>query len=129
MDSRLKKLVDFMNAEDWENALRLAGTFPKLGDHRDVIKTAHGAITNPRFYAQIGKDPQAMIDAGIVALKEKFSEYSDYNELIDELQAGREKDMAEWENLTDAEKKQRAKSRELWFHKAQKIKKARKEKG
>ena len=30
--------------------------------------------------------------------------------------------------MTDAEKKQRAKDKELWFHKAQKIKKARKAK-
>ena len=33
---------------------------------------SHGAYTNPRFFAQIGKDVEALKDAGRAALIDRF---------------------------------------------------------
>jgi hypothetical protein len=61
-----------MAANDWRRAISLAARLPRLDRHREAILDAQGAYTNARFYVQIGKDPQALIEAGRVALVERF---------------------------------------------------------
>ena len=61
-----------MAADDWRRAISLAARLPRLDKHREAILDAQGAYTNARFYVQIGKDPQALIEAGRVALIERF---------------------------------------------------------
>lgn len=58
---------------DWTTALRIAARFPQLGSHGPRIVRAHEAGHNPRFYRQIGKDPDALIADGIAALRERYS--------------------------------------------------------
>lgn len=72
---KLKKidiLVKLMLEEKWNDALSLAAKFPELGKHTKVIRTAHDANLNPRFYIQIGKNPEVLRQEGINALKERY---------------------------------------------------------
>jgi hypothetical protein len=62
-----------MDSNDWKKALSIAAKIPRLGAHKDPIIMGHEAYTNPRFYAQIGKDPDVLINEGISALKERYS--------------------------------------------------------
>ena len=62
-----------MATDDWIGALRIANRFARLGKQKEAITRAWAAHTNPNFYRQIGKDPDAMLDAGIVALKSRYS--------------------------------------------------------
>src|ERR1700680_3984375 len=61
-----------MAAGDWRNAIRVAARLPRLDKHRCAILDAQGAYENPRFYAQIGKDAETLIEAGAAALCERF---------------------------------------------------------
>lgn len=55
-------------AGDWQKAFSIAARFPRLGEHRGAILDAHMAFTNPRFLVQIGRDVNACIEAGKLAL-------------------------------------------------------------
>jgi hypothetical protein len=59
-------------AGDWREAIRIAAKFQQLGPHREAITRAWAAIQNPDFYRDIGQDPQALIDAGVAALQERY---------------------------------------------------------
>ena len=74
MIRKIDLLRDAMNAGEWKKALSIAAKFPRLGTQRTQILRGHEAYTNPRFYAQIGKDPEHLIAEGIAALKERYSE-------------------------------------------------------
>jgi hypothetical protein len=82
MDAKLTKLTQHMAKEEWEKALKIAGKFYDLGEHKEVIMLAYQAITNERFHKQIGKDPEKSIEAGIQALKERYPDYLDYGDII-----------------------------------------------
>lgn len=72
MDTKLSKLKAHADMGDWQGALRIAARFPSLGDHRAQIIRAHEAYLRPSFYRQIGKDPEALIAAGIAALRARY---------------------------------------------------------
>src|SRR3984893_10058501 len=61
-----------MAAGDWRNAIRVAARLPRLDKHRAAILDAQGAYENPRFYTQIGKNTETLIEAGAAALCERF---------------------------------------------------------
>lgn len=69
MKTKLSILKEHAAAGNWRKAVSIAAKFPRLGDHRAAILDAQLAYTNPRFVAQIGKDPAALIAAGIAAIK------------------------------------------------------------
>lgn len=71
--TKLSKLKAAAAAGDWQGALRIAARFQDLGDHAADIKRAHEACHSAGFYRQIGKDPDALIAAGIAALKDRYS--------------------------------------------------------
>lgn len=73
METKLSKLKAAAAAGDWNSALRIAARFPQLGADRGAILDAHLAITNPRFCAGIKKDPDALLAAGIAALRARYS--------------------------------------------------------
>lgn len=73
METKLSKLVACAAANDWQGALRIAARFQDLGDERTAIKRAHEVHANPDFYRQLGNDPEALIAAGIAALKRRYS--------------------------------------------------------
>lgn len=57
-----------MRAGRWEEAVRLAARFPRLGAYRAAVLDAHTAFTNPRWAAGLGRDVEADIAAGCAAL-------------------------------------------------------------
>lgn len=72
METKLSKLLKLMETGHWREALALAARFPNLGQHRNAIKDAHEAFEHPRFFEQIGKNPHAVIQAGVDALKSRY---------------------------------------------------------
>jgi|HubBroStandDraft_6_1064221.scaffolds.fasta_scaffold149789_1 hypothetical protein len=73
-DPRTKRSIiqGHMAAGDWRNAIRVAARLPRLDKHRAAILDAQGAYENPRFYTQIGKNTETLIEAGAAALCERF---------------------------------------------------------
>lgn len=71
--TKLSRLLEFMAAENWHEALRLAAKFPQLGEHKAAITRAWNAIQSPQFYREIGQDPDSLIAAGVAALKERYT--------------------------------------------------------
>ena len=70
--TKIAQLRAMAAAGDWPAALRLAAKFPRLGEHGPAIKRAHEAIAHPAFWRHIGKDPEALVLAGIEALRERY---------------------------------------------------------
>jgi len=70
--TKLSILKEKMREGDWRGAISLASKFGQLGPQRNAILDAQGAYTNPRFYTQIEKDPDALIEAGKRALIERY---------------------------------------------------------
>ena len=66
--TKLDTLKTAAAAGDWQTAFSIAARFPRLGAHRNAILDAHMAFTNPRFLAQVRRDPAACIEAGKLAL-------------------------------------------------------------
>jgi hypothetical protein len=63
-----------MRTGDWRLALRIAARFPRLGEHREAIVRGHEACTNPRFYKQLGYDPEKLKADGRRALTDRYGE-------------------------------------------------------
>lgn len=72
MKTKLSIVKRHMQAGEWQEAIQLAARFPRLDRHRNAILDAHGAYTNPRFLVQIGKDIEALKEAGRAALLDRF---------------------------------------------------------
>ena len=70
--SKLSGLRALFAAGDHRGAIGVAAKFGRLGAERDAILSAWGAIQNPRLYRQLGKDPDALVAAGIAALVAKY---------------------------------------------------------
>jgi ADP-dependent phosphofructokinase/glucokinase len=103
--TKLKKLVDHMNACEWEEALRLASTFSELGKQKNLIMKAAQAVKNPRFSKQIGVDVELAIKDGIEALKEKYEKYSDYDEFMESVKKERLEEAIKKEEKRQTENK------------------------
>lgn len=72
MEKKVDTLRAHMRAGDWDAALKLAASFPRLGDDRGTILSAKDAVVHPRFTAQLGRDPAAVRAAGIEALRARY---------------------------------------------------------
>lgn len=70
--TKLSQVAAHYAAGRYKEALAIAARFPQLGQERDAILEAHGAYANPRFCAQLGKDPVALQNLGILALAQKY---------------------------------------------------------
>lgn len=73
METKLSKVEAAFRSGDHREALRIAARFPRLGEHKEAITRAWAAIQSPAFYAEIGQDPGQLIEAGIDALKARYS--------------------------------------------------------
>jgi hypothetical protein len=69
---KIDQLKALMAQEKWKAALSLAAKFPDLGSHKKAIEQAHGCLTNPRFFAQLGIDCTAAVEAGKLALVQRY---------------------------------------------------------
>lgn len=70
--TKLSVLLGHMERNDWDAALSLAAKFHDLGDHEEAITRAHNARIRPDFYRQLKQDPDALVAAGIAALKARY---------------------------------------------------------
>ena len=72
-DTILAKIRQVMRDGDWDEALRLAAGFQRLGKQAEAIRRAANARTNKQFYEQLGYDVEQVKAEGVAALKERFS--------------------------------------------------------
>lgn len=72
MQTALDKLKALWAAGAYRKALKLAASWPKLGDHAKAIRDGWDAASNPGLYAQMGKDPATMEAAGVAALAARY---------------------------------------------------------
>ena len=72
MNTTSDKLAALLKQKDQHEALALAEKFPRLGDAKDAIRTAHAARVNPRFYKSMGKDPAQLVQNGIDAMLKRY---------------------------------------------------------
>lgn len=69
MKKKIDILREFMAAEAWHQALRLAASWP---DARPATRKAWEAAARPEFQRQLGRDPDALIEAGKAELMARF---------------------------------------------------------
>ncbi|KVZ03367.1 hypothetical protein [Burkholderia stagnalis] len=74
MKTKISIVREHMAAGRWQEAIRVAARFPQLGAERAAILDAHGAYTNPRFFAQLGRDVETLKRAGQRALVLKYGD-------------------------------------------------------
>lgn len=72
MERKIDVLRKLMNAGEWEKAVRFAARFPRLGEHKTVITRAASALLSPSLYRGMGKDPDALLEEAVAALKERY---------------------------------------------------------
>ncbi len=69
MKKKIDILREFIAAEAWHQALRLAASWP---DASKEVRQAWEASVRPSFQVQLGRDPEVLKAAGIAALKQRF---------------------------------------------------------
>ena len=72
-DTKLARIRQTMRDGDWDEALKLAARFQRLGEHAQAIRRAANALINPTFYEQLGYDLARLRAEGIAAMKERYS--------------------------------------------------------
>lgn len=73
---KIDALAALMRAGDWPRAIKFAAQFQDLGRHRGAILTASSALLSPDFYRSMGKDPEALVEAGARALRDRYPRLS-----------------------------------------------------
>lgn len=71
---RYARLRSAIQEGDWVAALKLASGLPQAGADRKVIDRAWEAHARPEMYRQMGQDPEALVQAGIDAVRARFPE-------------------------------------------------------
>lgn len=73
MQTKISQLRAAAAANDWQVALRIAARFPRLGDEGPAITRAHEVLAGRGdFFRQLGRDPDALVAAGIAALRRRY---------------------------------------------------------
>lgn len=72
MQTKLSKVKADMDAGNWGDAILRAAKFGDLGEQKADILKAREALLRPVFQRQIGRDPNALISAGVAALQERY---------------------------------------------------------
>ena len=80
METKLEQLRALMADGDWHGALRMAARFQRLGQHKRAIERGWEALVRPAFYRELGRDPEAVVAAGVEALRERYGEPSPAHE-------------------------------------------------
>jgi plasmid stabilization system protein ParE len=58
---------------DAREALRIAASFPHLGEHKAAITRGWEACQRPDFYRSLGKDPAELVTVGIAAVRARYA--------------------------------------------------------
>lgn len=72
MDKKIDTLKALMAADEWNKAIKFAAKFPRLGAERDAILSASSALLSPGLYRGMGRDVDAIVNAGISALMSRY---------------------------------------------------------
>jgi len=72
-DTKLARIRQAMQHESWDEALKLAARFQRLGEHAEAIQRAARAVNNPAIYEELGYDLARIRAEGIAALKARYS--------------------------------------------------------
>lgn len=72
LPTAINKLREHWAADNYMKALRLAASWPRLGDHKDAIQKGWAAASNPNFYMELGYDPGQLYAAGLRAVAERY---------------------------------------------------------
>jgi hypothetical protein len=72
VEKKIDQLRAMMDAGDWPAAIKFAARFPRLGEHEKPIRQASSAMLSPGMYRGMGKDPDALIEAGKRALIDRY---------------------------------------------------------
>ena len=72
--TKLSAVKADMMAARWGDALLKAAKFADLGDEKTHILKAREALLRPAFQRQIGRDPDALIAAGVAALRRRYGD-------------------------------------------------------
>src|SRR5262249_55151801 len=70
---KLARIRQAMRDENWDEALKLAARFQRLGEHAEAIRRAASGVTNPAFYEDLRANVAQGGAQGIAALKERYS--------------------------------------------------------
>lgn len=73
MENKLSKLKRAMASQDWEQALRIASKFPRLGEHKEAITRGWAVMKNPSMYEQMGQNVKELEAKAIAALRLRYS--------------------------------------------------------
>ena len=69
MKTAKQKAKDLTEAGDTVGAMRIVSKWHELGVHKEAITRGWAARNNPDFYRQIGKDPDALWERGLIAME------------------------------------------------------------
>ncbi len=72
LPSAINKLREHWAANNYRKALRLAASWPRLGDQKDAIQKGWAADSNPAFYSELGHNPEALFATGLRAVAERY---------------------------------------------------------
>jgi hypothetical protein len=72
MDTKTAQIAAHLKSGEPMKALRLASRFFDRGEDTALFKEAWDATQNRTFYAQIGKDPDALFEAACARLRARF---------------------------------------------------------
>jgi len=72
-EKKIDALLAYMRSDNWQRALRLAASFPRLGEHKGAIVRAHEVLAHPGFYSQLGFDETSILHEGIAALRARYA--------------------------------------------------------
>lgn len=70
--TKLQQLRTFYYAGDIKRALQLASSFSSLGEHKVAINRGYNALQYPDQYKEMGYVPEALVQAGVEALRERY---------------------------------------------------------
>lgn len=73
MDTKLAVLKRHVDAGEYRDAVKLAASFPRLGDHADVIRRGWAAASQPGNYRAMGYDPDACLADAVKAIRERYN--------------------------------------------------------
>ena len=72
METALDRLKALWADGEYRKAIKLAASWPRLGEHKAAIERGWAAASNPAFYRQLRKDPVALYHKGLVAVAARY---------------------------------------------------------
>jgi hypothetical protein len=73
MQTALEKMTALWYAGKPIEAMHMAAKWHMLGRHKEAISRGSAAARRPEFYVQLNQDPAAHVEAGLVAMSERYS--------------------------------------------------------